>query len=83
MQKIIGLKKNGDNTIYYVANNGEYKVGDKVVVDMDDFLLVATVVRDDVKLKEGKLADLAPTMLDIMGLEKPKEMTGETLLVRD
>ena len=52
MQKIIGLKKNGDSSIYYVANNGDYKVGDKVVVDMDDFLLVATVVRDDVKLKE-------------------------------
>ncbi len=34
------------------------------------------------KLKEGKLADLAPTMLDIMGLEKPAEMTGESLLVK-
>ena len=37
---------------------------------------------DDVKLKEGKLADLAPTMLDIMGLEKPEEMTGNTLIER-
>ncbi len=33
------------------------------------------------KLKEnGKLADLAPTMLDLMGIKKPKEMTGESLL---
>lgn len=32
------------------------------------------------KLKEGRLADLAPTMLDILGLEKPKEMTGESLI---
>ena len=32
------------------------------------------------KLKEGRLADLAPTMLDIMGLEKPEEMTGESLI---
>jgi 2,3-bisphosphoglycerate-independent phosphoglycerate mutase len=32
------------------------------------------------KLKEGRLADLMPTMLDIMGLEKPAEMTGESLL---
>mgnify|MGYP003299551564 CR=1 FL=1 len=39
--------------------------------------------RKNIKLKPGKLADLAPTMLDIMGLEKPKEMTGETLLVRE
>ena len=33
------------------------------------------------KLKEGCLADLAPTMLDIMGLEKPEEMTGESLII--
>ncbi len=32
------------------------------------------------KIKEGRLCDLAPTMLDIMGLEKPEEMTGESLL---
>ncbi len=35
------------------------------------------------KLKEnGKLADLAPTMLELMGLEKPQEMTGESLLIK-
>ncbi len=34
------------------------------------------------KLKVGRLADLAPTMLDLMGLEKPDEMTGESLIVR-
>lgn len=32
------------------------------------------------KLKNGRLADLAPTMLDLMGLEKPEEMTGESLI---
>lgn len=36
----------------------------------------------DVKLKEGRLADLAPTMLDILGLLKPAEMTGESLIVK-
>ena len=29
----------------------------------------------------GVLADLAPTMLDLMGLPKPEEMTGSSLLV--
>jgi 2,3-bisphosphoglycerate-independent phosphoglycerate mutase len=33
------------------------------------------------KLKEGKLADLAPTLLNIMGLPVPEEMTGENLLI--
>ena len=34
----------------------------------------------DKQLKEGRLADLAPTMLELLGLEKPAEMTGESLL---
>ena len=32
-------------------------------------------------LRDGRLADIAPTMLDLMGLEKPEEMDGETLIV--
>ena len=31
-------------------------------------------------LRAGRLADLAPTLLDLMGLSKPDEMTGESLL---
>ena len=38
------------------------------------------LVGKDAKLKEGRLADLAPTMLDLMGIEKPQEMTGESLI---
>lgn len=33
-------------------------------------------------VRDGRLADLAPTILDLMGLPKPPEMTGESLLVR-
>ncbi len=32
------------------------------------------------KLKNGKLADIAPTVLTLMGLERPEEMTGESLI---
>lgn len=34
------------------------------------------------KLRDGggRLADIAPTLLDIIGIEKPAEMTGESLL---
>jgi 2,3-bisphosphoglycerate-independent phosphoglycerate mutase len=38
------------------------------------------IVGADVKLKDGRLADIAPTMLDLMGLEKPVEMDGESLI---
>lgn len=35
------------------------------------------------KLREGGcLADIAPTLLEIMGLEQPEEMTGKSLLVQ-
>jgi 2,3-bisphosphoglycerate-independent phosphoglycerate mutase len=30
----------------------------------------------------GRLADIAPTILDVMGLQKPAEMTGQTLIVK-
>ncbi len=36
--------------------------------------------RRDARLRPGILADLAPTILDLMGLEKPKEMTGRSLI---
>ena len=34
-------------------------------------------------LKEGgRLCDIVPTLIDIMGMEKPAEMTGESLLIK-
>ena len=36
--------------------------------------------RKDATVEDGKLADVAPTMLKIMGLPQPKEMTGHALI---
>ncbi|KCV82649.1 phosphoglyceromutase [Actibacterium atlanticum] len=33
------------------------------------------------QLRDGRLSDLAPTILALMGLDKPDEMTGESLIV--
>ena len=38
------------------------------------------IVGASVQLRDGRLADIAPTMLDLMGLEKPSEMDGKTLI---
>lgn len=38
------------------------------------------IIGADVELKDGRLADIAPTMLDLMGLEKPVEMNGVSLI---
>lgn len=35
------------------------------------------------KLHDGKLGDIAPTLLEIMGLEKPEEMTGISLIDKE
>ncbi len=37
--------------------------------------------KGDIKVRDGILADLSPTMLSILGLEKPDSMTGTTLIV--
>ena len=35
---------------------------------------------NEIRLENGKLADIAPTMLELMGLEIPTEMSGKSLL---
>jgi 2,3-bisphosphoglycerate-independent phosphoglycerate mutase len=46
------------------------------------FIMVSENHRDK-KLREGgALCDIAPTMLDVMGLEQPKEMKGKSLIAR-
>ncbi len=46
-------------------------------------LVPCILVDDDYKgkLKDGKLGDISPTILALMGIEKPAEMTGNSLLV--
>ena len=59
----------------------DYKTGEPHTAHTTNPVPLILVGMEEAKLKEGKLADLAPTMLDIMHLEKPEEMTGESLLV--
>lgn len=44
------------------------------------FVLIGNAV-SSLQLKNGRLADIAPTILDIMNLPKPAEMSGSSLLV--
>ena len=58
----------------------DYKTGEPHTAHTTNPVPLVLVGMEDIKLKEGKLADLAPTMLEIMGLEKPEEMTGESVI---
>ena len=40
------------------------------------------ITREGISLKEGRLCDIAPTLLELMGLPIPKEMTGESLIIK-
>ena len=59
----------------------DYKTGEPHTAHTTNPVPIILVGMDNAKLREGKLADLTPTMLDIMGLKKPEEMTGESIIV--
>lgn len=45
------------------------------------FIIVNKNLKGKIKLKEsGVLGDIAPTVLDLMGRDKPREMTGKSLI---
>ncbi len=60
----------------------DHESGDVFTAHTTNVVPLVLIGEKDVKLKIGRLADLAPTMLDLMGLDKPEEMTGESLIVR-
>ena len=43
-------------------------------------LVPLIITKKGIKLKDGRLCDITPTMLDLMGLDKPSEMTGISLI---
>ncbi|MBL6853591.1 MAG: 2,3-bisphosphoglycerate-independent phosphoglycerate mutase [Alphaproteobacteria bacterium] len=45
-----------------------------------DVPIIAINARPGVKLVNGRLADVAPTLLDLMGIPKPVQMTGHSLV---
>ena len=85
--KIIEEKK---GNLIITADHGnaeqmiDYATGEPHTAHTTNPVPIILITEDQtIKLKEnGKLADLAPTMLDLMGIEKPEEMTGESLLER-
>ena len=58
----------------------DYTTGGPFTAHTTNVVPLVLVGKEGVSLKPGRLADLAPTMLDLMGLEKPAEMTGESLI---
>ncbi len=60
----------------------DYETGGPFTAHTTNIVPLIAIGLGDVKLREGRLSDLTPTMLDIMGIEKPSEMTGSSLIVK-
>lgn len=88
--KIVKIIEEKQGNLIITADHGnaeqmiDYKTGEPHTAHTTNPVPIILVTSNkDLKLKSGgKLADLAPTMLELMNLEKPKEMTGESLLIK-
>lgn len=81
------LEKEG--TLFITADHGnaetmiDFSTGNPFTAHTTDpvpFIWVANNTEGRT-LQEGKLADIAPTMLTVMGLDIPEEMSGKTLII--
>ena len=87
--KVVEAMLAHDGTMLITADHGnceqmiDYKTGEPHTAHTTSPVPLILVSKDDnLKIKSGKLADLAPTLLEILGMEKPEEMTGESILVK-
>ena len=77
-----------DGTVFITADHGnaetmiDFSTGNPFTAHTTDpvpFVWVSNHTEGK-SLKDGKLADIAPTMLTVMGLDVPAEMSGESLI---
>ena len=88
-QAVEAVKEMG-GTMFICADHGnaekmvDYETGEPHTAHTTNPVPFVLVNYDDgVTLREGGcLADIAPTLLEIMGVEQPAEMTGKSLLVK-
>lgn len=88
--KVVEAIKEVDGVLFICADHGnaeqliDYETGAPHTAHTTNPVPFILVNFDDAyTLREGGcLADIAPTLIQIMGKEQPKEMTGKSLLVR-
>ena len=78
-----------DGKLIIIADHGnceqmiDYATGEPHTAHTTNPVPIILVTNNpELKVGEGRLADIAPSMLDLMGIEKPAEMTGHSLIVR-
>ena len=73
-----------DGILIVIADHGNcdmmWDENHKPVTSHTTFPVPCIITKEGIELKNGKLADIAPTMLYLMGLPIPAEMNGECLI---
>ena len=88
VERVVSAIEEKNGMIIMTADHGnaeqmiDYKTGEPHTAHTTNVVPLILIGVEGVQLKTGKLADLAPTMLDLMGLQKPEEMTGESIIVK-
>ena len=88
--KAVAALKEVDGQMFLCADHGnaeqlvDYETGDPFTAHTTNPVPFILINADPVYgLKEdGCLADIIPTMIELMGMEQPKEMTGKSLLIK-
>ena len=84
LEKLYQKIKELDGLMIITADHGNCEEmldkNDNPVTSHTTNLVPFIVTKENTKLKEGKLADIAPTILDLLNLPIPKEMTGTSLI---
>lgn len=85
--KVVDKILSKDGIVFITADHGnaeqmiDYSTGKPMTAHTTDAVPFLYVASDAKPLRDsGILADIAPTMLQVMGLEVPKEMTGKSLI---
>ena len=86
LKKLYKKAQEKNYTLLIIADHGncDYMIdNNNNIVTSHSVSPVPCIVTDkNIKLKNGRLCDVAPTLLNIMGIEIPSEMTGESLIER-